>query len=136
MALQTVTEDIFHIRSTMFHPAKFKLQHALHHSPCLPCVCQFVIIKIKMYTVTNTYIFSFGMNTQCGMIYQILYNFEADAYDKQVSHRDVGTYLVFDCVQLSSSVLQGNYYYYFCCGYKTIIKCILFLFHPILLFFK
>lgn len=91
-------------------------------------------MQIKFYTVTNTYMFSFGMNTQGCMIYQILYNFETDAYDKQVSYRDVGTYLVFDCVQLSSSVLQGNYYY--CCCYKTIMKWILFLFHPFLLFFK
>lgn len=64
-------KDIFHIRSTMFHPAVFK-----HHSPYFhwTWVRQFVIVYANqiLYKVTNAYTFSFRMNTQCCMIYQIL----------------------------------------------------------------
>lgn len=78
-------KDIFHIRSTMLHPAEFELQHALRHSLYLPWtwVRQFVIVYANqiLHTVTNAYMFSFRMNTQCCMIYQILYPFNADGFD-------------------------------------------------------
>lgn len=58
-------KDIFHIRSTMFHPTEFKLQHALHHRLYLPWtwVRQFVICNQILHSVTNAYVFSFRMNT-------------------------------------------------------------------------
>lgn len=61
-------KDVFQVRSTMFHPAEFELQHALHNSQLLHWlwVRQFVIVNANyiVHTVTNAYVFSFRMPLQ------------------------------------------------------------------------